>query len=122
MAPTTQAFVTLLTSDSYLPGVLTCINSLLDVEGVHPNTPFKTVCLVTPATVGQAAIKALEKTFDQVVGVEEITTTSWAELDLLGELSSLCSFLSVSLFKVTRPRVRVRVQHPRLVWSSEKLR
>ena len=79
-----RAFVTLLTSDSYLAGALTCVNSLLDVEGTA-SLDFETVCLVTPATVGQASIKALQKTFDAVVGVAEITTESWKELDLLGE-------------------------------------
>lgn len=84
-APTgRRAFVTLLTSDSYLAGALTCINSLLDVEGAA-SKGFDTVCLVTPATVGQASMKALQKTFDAVVGVAEITTESWKELDLLGE-------------------------------------
>lgn len=88
MAEQTQAryaFVTLLTSDSYLPGALTAVHSLLDVEGTRPDQPFDTVCLVTPATVGQDAIKALNKTFDHVVGVAEITTSNWANLDLLGE-------------------------------------
>lgn len=90
-APTSRrAFVTLLTSDSYLAGALTCINSLLDVEGAA-SQGFDTVCLVTPATVGQSSIKALQKTFDAVVGVAEITTESWKELDLLGESLLRCS-------------------------------
>jgi hypothetical protein len=80
-----RAFVTLLTSDSYLAGALTAIHSVLDAEGVQLRRAFETVCLVTPATVSQAAIKALERTFDRVIGVEEITTESWSELDLLGE-------------------------------------
>ena len=45
---------------------------------------FETVCMVTPATVSQATLRALERTFDRVIGVEEITTESWNELDLLG--------------------------------------
>jgi glycogenin glucosyltransferase len=84
--PPPFAFVTLLTSDSYLPGALTSINSLLDVEGAQ-HREFDTVCLVTPSTVGQASIKALQNTFDCVIGVAEITTESWRELDLLGMLS-----------------------------------
>lgn len=81
------AVVTLLTSDSYLAGALTTLKSLLDVEGSSPEKSFETVCLVTPSTVGQSSIKALERCFDRVVGVEEITTSSWTELDLLGELA-----------------------------------
>lgn len=68
---------------------MTCINSLLDVEGTA-SLDFETVCLVTPATVGQASLKALQKTFDAVVGVAEITTESWKELDLLGECLPCC--------------------------------
>lgn len=79
----------MLTSDTYLAGALVAINSLLDVEHSARKTTlardFETVCLVTPATVGQQSIKALQKTFDCVVGVAEIETESWTELDLLGE-------------------------------------
>lgn len=84
------AFVTLLTSDSYLPGALTCLKSLQDSESNSSNedkvevNSFETVCLVTPNTVSQNSIKTLEKCFDKVIGVETITTTSWNELNLLG--------------------------------------
>lgn len=104
-APRT-AFVTLLTSDSYLAGALTCINSLLDVEG-STSAAFDTVCLVTPATVGQASIRALQKTFDAVVGVAEITTESWKELDLLGEHPSSLS-LRFSLFSAPQRDGRMK--------------
>lgn len=83
-----KAFCTLLTTDSYLAGALVCVNSLLDVERSTNQRQWDTVCLVTPSTVGQASIKALQKTFDAVVGVAEITTESWKELDLLGEFQS----------------------------------
>lgn len=84
------AVVTLLTTDSYLPGALTAIHSLLDIEGPAPFRPFETVCLVTPSTVSHDTLQALEKVFDRVVGVEEIVTQSWTELDLLGAYISFC--------------------------------
>jgi len=89
MARPRFAFVTLLTSDSYLAGALTTINSVLDIEPFTPHSQrtFDTVCLVSPSTVGHASLKALEKVFDVVVGVEQIITESWGNLDLLGELS-----------------------------------
>lgn len=92
------AFVTLLTSDSYLAGALTTINSVLDVEPFtrHEDRTFDTVCLVSPATVGHRALQALDKVFDQVVGVEQIITQSWGNLDLLGESLPLDA-LSLSL-------------------------
>ncbi|GAA5992683.1 hypothetical protein JCM10908_006877 [Rhodotorula pacifica] len=52
------AVVTLVTSDSYLPGALVALNSLLDAEGVSPSPTarnFATVCLATPATLGHAS-------------------------------------------------------------------
>lgn len=81
-----HACVTLLTSDSYLAGALVTLASLQDTEPDH--AAYDTVCLVTPATLGHAAIQAVQKRFDFVIGVEEITTSNWEELDLLG--AGLC--------------------------------
>ena len=78
--------MTLLTSDNYLPGALTCIHSLQDVEGNISANDFDTVCLVTPATVSVESIKALRKVFSLVIGVEAIESHSKQELQLLGEL------------------------------------
>jgi len=80
-------YVTLLTSDCYLAGALTAVNSILDVESIDSLETFETVCLVTPATVGHKAQQALQKVFDRVIGVEPIVTESWEELKLLGKLS-----------------------------------
>lgn len=81
------AFVTLVTSDHYLPGALVVSHSLREVEGPTPTNPYDTVCVVTPATVSVETIRALRRVFDLVVGVEEIRTRSWEELALLGECS-----------------------------------
>ena len=82
------AFVTLLTSDSYLPGVLTLAAALKDVHpspALHPEVDFQTVCLVTPETVDISSIKLLRKAFDIVVGVELIEENNDRGLQLLGE-------------------------------------
>jgi hypothetical protein len=82
------AFVTLLTSDSYLPGVLTLAAALRDIHpspAVHPEVDFQTVCLVTPETVDIASIKLLRKAFDVVIGVEVIEENNERGLQLLGE-------------------------------------
>lgn len=89
-----NAFVTLLTSDAYLPGALVCIQSLLEAEGSIPSVPFETVCLVTPATVSVESIKALRRNFSLVVGVEELRSGSESNLALLGK--SLASTSSIS--------------------------
>lgn len=82
--PNDYAFVTLLTSPAYLPGVLTAAQSLLDAEGHAPARDFDTVCLVTPETVTADCIKALRATFTLVVGVDAINSKSTRELALLG--------------------------------------
>ncbi|WWD06166.1 hypothetical protein V865_004251 [Kwoniella europaea PYCC6329] len=66
-----NAFVTLLTTPSYLPGALVLLHSLLDL---HPAPrDFKIVCLVTPETVDAKTIGELRKAgFDLVIGVEPI--------------------------------------------------
>ncbi|GAA5965772.1 hypothetical protein JCM3765_007340 [Sporobolomyces pararoseus] len=98
------AFVTLLTSDSYLAGALTTINSVLDVEPFtpHDQRKFDTVCLVSPATVGHSSLKALEKTFDAIVGVEQIITESWGNLDLLGRRDLAASLTKLHAFRLSQ--------------------
>lgn len=81
-----NAFVTLITTDAYVPGALVTVHSVLEAEGASPAHPFETVCLVTPATLSVESIKALRRNFSLVVGVEEIRSGSNAELRLLGRL------------------------------------
>ncbi|GAA5880750.1 hypothetical protein JCM16303_004337 [Sporobolomyces ruberrimus] len=102
--PPRFAFVTLLTSDSYLAGALTTINSVLDVEPFTPYSQrtFDTVCLVSPSTVGHSSLKALEKVFDAVVGVEQIITQSWGNLDLLGRRDLAASLTKLHAFRLSQ--------------------
>lgn len=81
------AFVTLVTSDGYLPGALAVAAALREVHPsppVDPEVPFQTVCLVTPETVDVKTIKHLRRAFDSVIGVEVIEENTSAELQLLG--------------------------------------
>ncbi|GAA5987163.1 hypothetical protein JCM10908_001056 [Rhodotorula pacifica] len=99
------AVVTLVTSDSYLPGALVALNSLLDAEGVSPSPTarnFATLCLATPATLGHASLQALDKAFDQVIGVEPILTKSWEELRLLGRQDLAASLTKLHVFRLTQ--------------------
>jgi hypothetical protein len=85
------AFVTLLTSDSYLPGALTLAAALKDIHPspvTPPEVDFQTVCLVTPETVDISSIKLLRKAFDLVVGVEIIEGNDERGLQLLGAPSA----------------------------------
>jgi hypothetical protein len=89
---TRYAFVTLITSDSYLPGALTLAAALRDIHptpAAEPEVDFQTACLVTPETVDVSSIKLLRGAFDIVIGVEIIEDEDRKGLELLGE--SRCS-------------------------------
>ncbi|KAJ3889002.1 glycogenin [Lentinula edodes] len=99
------AFVTLLTSDHYLPGALTLAAALRDVHpspAVSPEVEFQTVCLVTPETVDVSTIKLLRKAFDIVIGVELIAQDDEEGLKLLGrpDLNEVLTKLHV--FRLTQ--------------------
>jgi hypothetical protein len=115
-----HAFVTLLTSDSYLPGALTLAAALKDIHpfpAVPPEVDFQTVCLVTPETVDVASIKLLRKAFDIVVGVEIIEEENERGLQLLGECHPSPSSHLVSL-----PWHRVRgIRRIPLIWMTSRL-
>lgn len=89
---TRYAFVTLITSDSYLPGALTLAAALRDIHptpAAEPEVDFQTACLVAPETVDVSSIKLLRGAFDVVIGVEIIDDGDRKGLELLGE--SRCS-------------------------------
>lgn len=83
-----KAFVTLLTSPSYLPGALVLLHSLQDV---HPEPrDFSIVCLVTPETVDARTIRILRDAgYDMVIGVEPISSgeSGQSGLALMGKIS-----------------------------------
>ena len=82
------AFVSLLTSDHYLPGALALAAALRHVHSPPLPPPdldnFDIVCLVTPETVDVKSIKLLRRAFDHVIGVEVIHQHSFEGLRLLG--------------------------------------
>lgn len=82
------AFVTLLTSDHYLPGALALAAALKDVHDSLQDIDI--VCLVTPETVDVKSIKLLRRAFDHVIGVEVIEHNSSQNLRLLGLLLLFC--------------------------------
>ncbi|KAL0566519.1 glycogenin glucosyltransferase [Marasmius crinis-equi] len=99
------AFVTLVTSDFYLPGALTLAAALQDVHPSPPAAPevaFQTVCLVTPETVDVSTVKLLRRAFNVVVGVEVIIQEDDKGLQLLGrpDLSTVLTKLHV--FRLTQ--------------------
>lgn len=86
------AFVSLITSDSYLPGALTLAAALRDIHptpAAEPEVDFQTACLVTPESVDVSSVKLLRGAFDIVIGVEIIEDDDRKGLELLGK--SRCS-------------------------------
>lgn len=78
-----HGFVSLVSSDSYLPGALAQAAALRDL---HPLPhPFQIICLVTPETVTVATIRALRSAFDLVIGVEVLEQHNNDNLLLLGQ-------------------------------------
>lgn len=102
--PPPYAFVTLTSSDSYLPGALALAGALKDVHpspAVPPQVDFLTVSLVTPESVDVSTIKRLREAFDVVIGVETILQQDEAGLALLGEcFPNPTRLLAVLLCKV----------------------
>ncbi|KAI0257928.1 hypothetical protein BC834DRAFT_917003 [Gloeopeniophorella convolvens] len=104
MAPP-YAFVTLLTSDSYLPGALTLAAALRDIHP-SPSTPpevdFQTVCLVTPEAVDVSSIKLLRKAFNVVIGVEIIEEDNARGLQLLGRPDLTTVLTKLHVFRLVQ--------------------
>ncbi|KZT52511.1 glycosyltransferase family 8 protein [Calocera cornea HHB12733] len=108
--PPPYAFVTLLTSDAYLPGALTLAHALRDVHprpAQPPEVDFLTVCLVTPELVDVATIRSLRKAFDLVVGVEVIDDKDQAvlgveNLGLLGRRDLTTVLTKLHAFRLTQ--------------------
>ncbi|KAG5644628.1 hypothetical protein DXG03_008106 [Asterophora parasitica] len=99
------AFVTLVSSDSYLSGALVLAGALKDVHpspAVPPEVDFQTACLVTPETVDVSTIKALRRAFDVVIGVEVITQEDEAGLVLLGRLDLSTVLTKLHVFRLTQ--------------------
>ncbi|KDQ63289.1 glycosyltransferase family 8 protein [Jaapia argillacea MUCL 33604] len=102
---TPYAFVSLITSDSYLPGALTVAAALRDVHPVPltpPEVEFQTVCLVTPETVDVSTIKLLRRAFDVVIGVEIIDQRDVRNLKLLGRLDLNHVLTKLHVFRLTQ--------------------
>ncbi|KAF9786192.1 glycosyltransferase family 8 protein [Thelephora terrestris] len=102
---TRYAFVTLITSDSYLPGALTLAAALRDIHpkpAVKPEVDFQTACLVTPETVDVSSIKLLRGAFDVVIGVEVIDDEDRKGLELLGRPDLAAALTKLHAFRLAQ--------------------
>ncbi|KAH9948180.1 glycogenin [Amylocystis lapponica] len=99
------AFVTLVTSDRYLPGALAVAAALKDIHPSPPLAPevdFQTVCLVTPETVDVSSIKLLRRAFGTVIGVELIEQENEKGLQLLGRPDLNHVLTKLHIFRLTQ--------------------
>jgi glycogenin glucosyltransferase len=87
------AFVTLLTSDNYLPGALVLAKSLKKVA-----TTFPVVVLATKDYVSDTAGKVLAAVFDRVIWVDAIHSMDHDNLKLLGRLELGITFTKIHCF------------------------
>ncbi|KAH6566837.1 hypothetical protein BASA60_009326 [Batrachochytrium salamandrivorans] len=87
------AYVTLLTSESYLPGALVLGSSLRQT-----NTKHALVVLVTPEQINDSCIHALQGVFDKVVSVPALHTNSPDNLLLLGRPDLFATFTKLHLW------------------------
>ncbi|PLW29250.1 hypothetical protein PCANC_15748 [Puccinia coronata f. sp. avenae] len=98
----TCAFVTVLTSDSYLPGSLVTAYSIKENEEASTRK-HDLVCLVTLDSVSVQSIKALRQIYDLVISVEEIRSgNSENELNLLGRQDLSYTVTKIHIWRLTQ--------------------
>lgn len=96
------AFVTVLTSDSYLPGALVTAASIKRTEEASTRK-YDLVCLVTLDTVSVQSIKALRQIYDLVISAEEIRSGhSEHELNLLGRPDLSSTITKIHIWRLTQ--------------------
>ncbi|GJE85833.1 glycosyltransferase family 8 protein [Phanerochaete sordida] len=102
---TPYAFVTLVSSDFYLPGALALAAALKDLHPFPPTPPeveFQTVCLVTPETVDVSTTKLLRSVYNVVIGVEIIEQEDDRKLRLLGRPDLNTVLTKLHIFRLTQ--------------------
>ncbi|KAH9937297.1 uncharacterized protein B0H18DRAFT_969981 [Fomitopsis serialis] len=99
------AFVSLVTSDHYLPGALAVAAALKDLHPTPAKAPevnFQTVCLVTPESIDVSTIKLLRRAFNVVIGVELIEQEDEKGLQLLGRPDLSHVLTKLHIFRLTQ--------------------
>ncbi|KAJ7492435.1 hypothetical protein FB451DRAFT_1502771 [Mycena latifolia] len=97
-SPTPFAFVTLITSDAYLPGALALAGALKDI---HP-TPAVPPEVDHPRDCRRIDDKLLRRAYNSVVGVEVIAQEDDKGLKLLGRLDLNTVLTKLHVFRLTQ--------------------
>jgi len=83
-----EAYITILINDNYLPGSLVLGNSLRDLK-----TNKKLAILVS--NVSGESIELLKQVYDDIIPVNQILSTSFEELSILGRLDLISTFTKI---------------------------
>ncbi|EMD90264.1 glycosyltransferase family 8 protein [Bipolaris maydis ATCC 48331] len=94
-----DVYITLLMSDSYLPGAAVLAHSLRDA-----GTTKKLAVLITPETLSDETVEELKVLYDYVIPVERIRTANTANLYLMGRPDLAYTFTKIALWKQTQFR------------------
>jgi glycogenin len=87
-----KVFVSLLTSDSYLPGILTLLFS------IRQHSTLQVFCITSVKSL--KTIELLESLFDKVILVSPIMTTNMENLQLLKRVDLLSSLTKIHVFGI----------------------
>ncbi|KAI4714435.1 hypothetical protein J4E89_000115 [Alternaria sp. Ai002NY15] len=97
--PLEDAYITLLMSDSYLPGAVVLANSLRDA-----GTTKKLAVLVTMETLSADTISELKALYDYLIPVERIRNANPANLYVMGRPDLAFAFTKIALWRQTQFR------------------
>ncbi|KAI5379739.1 nucleotide-diphospho-sugar transferase [Alternaria alternata] len=97
--PLEDAYITLLMSDSYLPGAVVLANSLRDA-----GTTKKLAVLVTMETLSADTISELKALYDYLIPVERIRNSNPANLYVMGRPDLAFAFTKIALWRQTQFR------------------
>ncbi|EGG09509.1 family 8 glycosyltransferase, partial [Melampsora larici-populina 98AG31] len=116
MAP--YAFVTMLTSDPYLPGCLVTAHSIKQSEKDNAAQDFDLVCLITLDSVSVESIKALRKVYNLVISVDAISSSNKDELNLLGRQDLSGTITKIHIWRLVQYQKVIYVDADTLILKS----
>lgn len=94
-----EAYVTLVTSDSYVPGALVLGHRLRDLRTTRP-----LACLITPG-IADHLRELLANVYDELIDVDPLETTTPENLQFLGRPDLGLTFTKLHLWRLSRRKL-----------------
>lgn len=91
-----KAYITLITNDTYAPGALVLAHRLRDIGSIHD-----LVCLVTHQVSNHVRALLLDQCYTRLVDVQELFTTRFENLLLLGRPELGATLTKIQLWGLT---------------------